>query len=332
MLPRIRKSLYALSFSLLLTTSVESEVLTPPLQADTGSARLGGAEANKAGPVKLADPSADRSQSCDSACLTGFAERYLLALTRRDFAGLPVSPRLMVAENAHLTRIGAGLWKVLEKVSERRAILADPVAGQVVVITTLEESAHQPFIFLLRLKIEDRLIAEVESMVTADVNAAQHFRPDNLLDFDSVVMAPLAMGKRLTRPQLLAAMDTMFYGSGTPLTVADSCIHWENGDRLALFKCSASRVARPGGLSTTRALRHVVIDEVRGVVVSYMLQDAVPYLNPNPPDYERTPLFYQRPLTLYLVQVAKIEAGNVLSAHHVFMNAQEAGVPATFVE
>jgi hypothetical protein len=58
----------------------------------------------------------------------------------------------------------------------------------------------------------------------------------------------------------------------------------------------------------------------------------VPYLNPNPPDYERTPLFYQRPLTLYLVQVAKFETGGKMSAHHVFMNAQEAGLPAMFIE
>jgi hypothetical protein len=54
-------------------------------------------------------------------------------------------------------------------------------------------------------------------------------------------------------------------------------------------------------------------------------------LNPNPPDYERTPLFYQRPLTLYLVTVLKYEAGNKLTAQHIFMNAQAANVPAIFV-
>jgi hypothetical protein len=124
----------------------------------------------------------------------------------------------------------------------------------------------------------------------------------------------------------------MWYGGAAPLTASEDCVHWENGDRLALFKCSTSRVSRPGGLSTSRAVRHVVFDEGKGIVVSYALQDAVPYLNPNPPDYERTPLFYQRPLTLYVVQFAKIETGNKLTAHQVFMNAQEAGLPAVFTE
>lgn len=315
---------------------LSAAVLTPPLQANTGSERLPGKDDNKLGPVAAPKPAEDRSQQCDTRCLTGFADRYLEALVRRDYTGLPVSPNLLVSENGHATRIGDGLWKVIEKLNPGRAYFSDPVAGQVVVVTTLEQSARQPFIFLLRLKIEDRLISEVESMVTADINAAQHFRPDNLIDFDPTTLAVLPAAQRLTRTQLTEVFTHVWYGLGTlnpALTAADSCIHWENGDRLSLFKCGTSQALRPGGLSYThRAIRRAVIDEERGVIVTYVLKDTAPYLNPNPPDYERTPLFYQRPLTLYLVHIGKYQAGNKLLVDQVFMNAQEANMPAVFIE
>lgn len=319
----------------LLTTGVAAEVLTPPLQADTGSARLPGPEFNKTGPVEVAKPPEARSKDCDAKCLTGLADRYLDALARRDYKGLPVSPNLLVAENGHATRIGEGLWKVLEKLNSGRAYFTDPVAGQVLVVTTLQESAQQPFIFVLRLKIEDKLISEVESMVTADVNAAQHFRPDNLANFDSATLSVLPKERRLTRAQLIEVFNNVWYGNplNPAVTVDDSCIHWENADRLVLFKCGPSQAFRPGGLvHTNRAVRRALIDEERGVVITYVLKDTMPYLNPNPPDYERTALFYQRPLTLYLMHIGKYSAGNKLLVDQLFMNAQEANMPAVFVE
>ncbi|MGC4091981.1 MAG: hypothetical protein QM756_29670 [Polyangiaceae bacterium] len=313
---------------------LSAAVLTPPLQADTGSARLPSTADNKSGPVTIGNPPEDRSKECDRSCLTQLADRYLQALARRDYKGLPVSPNLLVAENGHATRIGDGLWKVLEKLDAGRAYFVDPVAGQIVVITTLEESAHQPFIFVLRLKIEDRLIAEVESMVTADMNAAQHFRPDNLMQFDPVTLAVLPKEQRLTRTQLADVFNNVWYGTALtqPVTVDEGCIHWENGDRLALFKCGPSQALRPGGLSHThRAVRRALIDEERGVIITYVLKDTAPYLNPNPPDYERTPLFYQRPLTLYLMHLGKYSGGNKLLVDQAFMNAQEASMPAVFL-
>ncbi|MGC3982459.1 MAG: hypothetical protein QM808_14510 [Steroidobacteraceae bacterium] len=334
--PKLYASTALMMVLLAMPSLAMSAVLTPPLQATTGSERLPGAADNKSGPIAAAKPAEDRSKDCDAKCLTGLAERYLDALVRRDYKGLPVSPNLLVAENGHATRIGDGLWKVIEKLDAGKAYFTDPVAGQIVVVTTLEESAHQPFIFILRLKVEDRLIAEVESMVTADVNAAQHFRPDNLAEFDPITLAVLPKEQRLTRAQLTDVFNNVWYDSGklTPaLTAADSCIHWENGDRLALFKCGASQAFKPGGLSYThRAVRRSVIDEERGVIITFVLKDTTPYLNPNPPDYERTPLFYQRPLTLYLMHIGKYQAGNKLLVDQAFMNAQEANMPAVFVE
>lgn len=317
----------------LAATVAGAAVVTPPLQQPYGSAWSERDAVNVAGPVAAKAPPADRSGECDADCLTALMNRYLDALAHRDYTGLPVSPNLLVTENGHVTRVGEGVWKVLEKLDAGRTVLTDPVQGQVLMIGTLQESAHQPFIFLVRLKVENRLIAEIESMVTSDVNAAQHFRPDNLAPFDPATLAVLPADQRQSRTQLLADANAMLFASDIKLTATKDCVHWENGDRLTLFgPCGTQEAARPGGLIyDNRAVRHVIVDPARGLVVSYMLKDTAPYLNPNPPDNERTPLFYQRPLTLYVVQIAKFEAGNRLAAHQLFMNAQEAGLPAVFL-
>lgn len=322
-----------LACGLSLSTLAQTTVVTPPMQQPYGSAWKEETAVNKNGPVALTPPPADRSGECDSSCLTQLMNRYLDSLTRRDYVGLPVSPNLLVTENGHVSRIGEGVWKVLETLDSERTILTDAINGQVIYIGTLQESAHQPFIFIVRLKIEKQLIAEVESMVTADINAAQHFRPDNLASFDPVILSMLPEEERASRKDLLAAANQMLLGgSEVKLTVGPGCIHWENGDRLALFNCGTSDAARQGGLVyDNRALRHVLVDVERGLVVSYMLKDTSPFLNPNPPDNERTPLFYQRPLTLYALQILKVNKANQILAHHIFMNVQEASMPAIFI-
>lgn len=298
--------------------------VTPPLQPPEVNGP------SKAGPVKVSDPPADRSASCDAACLQGIAQTYLTALARRDYSMLQVAPNLLVTENAQVSRIGDGLWRVLEKLNLPASFFTDPVAGQVIALTTVEESAQQPFILMVRLKIEDRKIAEVETMLTADTDAGQHFRPDNIANFDPVTMAAVPMEQRLTREQLLAAGDAWWYDESKGVTAAADCHHWENADELPMFKCPAGNRRSPNSPSySNRAIRHV-IDVQRGLVITYLLSDNTPYLNPNPPDLERTPLFYRQPLTTYKVQIIKLKKDNVLAAHHVFMNYQAAGLRALF--
>ena len=327
-----RRALGALGFALALTgplTATKAEVLTGPIQSQP----LG---PNRTGPIAVAKPPADRSASCDAACLTGLADRYLDALGRRDFTGLPVAPNLMVAENSHASRIGDGVWRVLERLNPERTYFTDPIAGQVVVLGTLDESAHETQILVLRLKIENRLIAEVETMVTADLDAAQHFRPDGVARFDPVITTVLPTEQRMTREQLIAAGVALIGKSGQGLSAAPDCAHWENGENVSAAmnsRCNVGGGGPPGAEPLSfaqRGVRQVVVDVERGLVLTYLLKDTAPYLNPNPPDHERTPLFYRRRLTLYQMRIAKFVAGDKLLADHVFMNAQEADAPVVF--
>ena len=311
--------------SALLALSAKAQVVTPPIQppAVNGPSVIG--------PVKMAEPPADRSPSCDSSCLEGLARTYLAALGKRDYASLPTAPNLMVSENGQPSRIGDGLWRVLEKLNPATTFFADPVQGQVIALTTVEESAHQPFILLVRLKIEDRRIADVETMLTSDIDAGQHFHPDHIAGFDPTMMAALPAEQRPNRAEMLAAHDDWWYNQGKGLTASATCVHWENAEALPMFKCSpgSKRSVRSPSYAE-RAIRPVIVDPARGLVITFLLSDSTPYLNPDPPDAERTPLFYRQPLTTYKVDMIKMAKGNVLLAHHVFMNFQAAGLRALF--
>ena len=286
---------------------------------------------NDRGPVKITEPPADRSAECSDECLTAIADLYLDALERRDYSALPVAANLEVTENAYPSRIGEGLWKVLEKLNDERSYLTDPVSGNVLVLTTVEESAGETLILLLRLKVEDRKIAEVETMLTSDLIAAQHFMPENVPAFDPVAMSVLPADQQPTREELLENAQRWYYDEGEGLTVSEACVHWENAEPLPQFNCSVGK--HLGGRSlamSVRGVRNPIVDPERGLVVTFLLEDTTPYINPDPPDHERTPLFYRNPMTFYQVQIAKFGKGGELLAHHVFMNAQGPGAPTIF--
>jgi hypothetical protein len=314
------------AMALFTAATASAAFVTPPLAPPAVNGP------NESGPVKVADPVADRTSSCDAACLQGVARGYLTALSRRDYSTLQVAPNLIVVENGQATRIGDNLWRVLEKLDLNATYFADAVQGQVIALTTVEESAHQPFILVVRLKIEDRKIAEVESMLTADIDAGQHFRPDNIANFDPTALAVLPAADRMTRAELQTAEDAWWYEAGAGLTAAADCHRAENADSpKEISKCGVGQRRSAGSPSYAfRAIRQPVIDVERGLVVTYLLTDTTPYLNPNPPDAERTPLFYRQPLTTIKVTVHKFSKGGVLRVDHNFMNYQAPGLRAYF--
>ncbi|WP_313808353.1 hypothetical protein [Sphingobium sp.] len=320
-----RRYLLAGAFKIMAISTMAYATVTPPIQPPAVNGP------NTTGPVKLTDPSADRSSSCSETCLRAVADSYFKALEKRDYSKLTVAPNLIVTENGQASRIGDGLWRVLEKFNQPATYFFDPVAGQVIALTTIEESAHQPFILMVRLKVEERRIAEVETMLTSDIDAGQHFQPDNVARLDPVLTQTLPQQEQPSREELIGYSDAWWYDAGRGMTAGADCVHWENAEPLPMFKCPLGSRRSPTALSyANRALRNVVIDPRSGLIITYLLSDTTPYLNPNPPDFERTPLFYRQPLTTYKVQILKIAKGGVVHAHHVFMNYQAAGLRAIF--
>jgi len=286
---------------------------------------------NLKGPVRVEAAATAWSQGCNATCLTRMANLYLTALSRRDFSDLPVAANLMVTENGHPSRIGNSVWRVVEKVNDPVNFYTDPVEGQVVAITTIEESGGELLIYILRLKIENQKIADVEQLVISDVDAGTHFRPDNLVEnFNQATTEIVPESERMTREELLATSDSYWYDGPDALTATADCLHWQNAD-ITVYPCATGRTRGQRGMTYgVRALRPIITDTSRNLVVHFLYEDMSPYLNPDPPDAMRTPEFFRRPLTNVAVEIHKYQKDRQIAALELFMTFQEANLPALF--
>jgi hypothetical protein len=112
----------------------------------------------KSPPVQSGTP------ACDRACLEGFVNQYLDALLAHNVFGLPLAPKVKFSENDQLLDLGDGMWNVTTGIGPYKIYVADPQSGQVGFLGTVREN-DRPVVLALRLKIENRKISEIETIV-----------------------------------------------------------------------------------------------------------------------------------------------------------------------
>ena len=124
-------------------------------------------------------------ESCDRACLEGFVEQYLDAAIAHDPGLLPLAPDVKFTENGVRLPLPDAHWKIMTGKGKYRLFVTDPEAGQVACIATIreegrtEEGVHSQF--ALRLKVKNRRITEIETLVV---------RPDTPMGPSSPASAP----------------------------------------------------------------------------------------------------------------------------------------------
>lgn len=109
-------------------------------------------------------PSA-RAADCDRDCLRGFITQYLNAMVAHNPAGLPVADRVKFTEDTVQKPIGDGLWKTASGLRKYRQDILDVRQG-VAASQVIVEEAGVPVMLVLRLKVVDKKIAEVETQLT----------------------------------------------------------------------------------------------------------------------------------------------------------------------
>jgi hypothetical protein len=109
------------------------------------------------------------SQPCDRACLEGFVEQYLDAAIAHDPKLLPLSANVKFTENGQRLVLPDAHWKIMTGKGKYRLFVTDPEAGQVACMATIREEGRtkegKAAVIALRLKVENRQIAEIESLV-----------------------------------------------------------------------------------------------------------------------------------------------------------------------
>ena len=119
-----------------------------------------------------------KSGACDRACLEGFVDQYLDAVTAHDPKLVPLAKNVKFTENGQKLVIPDGLWNSMAGKGTYRLFVDDPQAGSVAFIGTIKEegrTASEPVagVIALRLKVDNRQISEAETFVVRNPDTAK---------------------------------------------------------------------------------------------------------------------------------------------------------------
>jgi hypothetical protein len=219
--------------------------------------------------------------SCDRECLRGTVTAYLYALLRHDTSKLPVSDKLRVTEDAIEKPLDkVGLVRTVTRLRGFRQDILDERAGMAGADVIVEETGA-PVMLVVRLKVVDRKITEIETVATRSRAEGLIFnidglsapsevmnyapRPEQLASRDDAIKAALHYPEGLNGAKTFAAVNAPF---------APDAYRYENGQVMAGPDCkfapgcenistqSLAIFERLGKVST----RVIGVDERMGIV------------------------------------------------------------------
>jgi hypothetical protein len=121
-----------------------------------------------------------RSQEkCDRVCLAGFVTQYMDAMAAHTPDTLPVAANVKFTEDCKEMKLGEGIWKSISRLREYRRDILDVRQGSAVSFLVVEEDGA-PVLFVVRLKIVDQKITEVETMAVHGQKEGMLFNTANL--------------------------------------------------------------------------------------------------------------------------------------------------------
>jgi hypothetical protein len=295
--------------------------------------------------------SAKPAGSCDRACLEGFVNQYLDAMVARNPYGLPLAPKVKFTENEQVIPLGEGVWGTASGLGTYKLYVADPQGGQVGFLGTLLEN-DTPVAFALRLKIDRRLIREVETIVVRDPGAAKAV--EALGQPDPLFLTALPASERRSRDEMIAIANKYSEGiehnSGGLVPFDPECNRIQNGTQTTnnpSLKLDPNASWTPMSLGCKDQLdtkffsfvhkiyprRFMVIDEERGLVLGWLLFH-IPgtVISVDIPGHGPVaiPLPYQAPTTLDVAELYKIKNGKIRKVEALQTNVPY-GTPSPFL-
>ena len=175
---------------------------------------------------------------CDRDCLIGFARQYVDALGQRDAAAAPISPEVRFTENNVEMPLGnEGLWGTVNAVWDEALEIADEDTGNVAWFGIVEEHGN-PAYLAARIKVEDGLITEVETVVNRLPDMPKPFGDPEAIEHDPAFNEVLPTEERRSRERLIAVADGYF-----------STVELNDGDVFTQFHPECGRLEN--GVLTT---------------------------------------------------------------------------------
>jgi hypothetical protein len=246
--------------------------------------------------------------TCDRDCLIAMVDEYLDVLVAHDPKKLPLASSVKFTENGQQLEPGDGLWNSVTARGTYKLYVADVPRGQVAAFTTMRE-AGMPVMMALRLKVENRRISEIETLIARSENGARNLETLGQPRAAFSRMTPMA--DRMSRADLVRVANMYFSGMQQndgkgQYPFADDCDRLENGTRTTNNPTGGrpSQPPAPGApppprpdpktatsyssmwscreqfesgllhfVTRIRDRRYVVVDEERGLVFSFAFFD-----------------------------------------------------------
>jgi len=213
---------------------------------------------------------------CDRECLRGFITQYLNAMVEHNPRALQTAPNARFTEDTVTMPLGEGLWKNASKLRTYRQDILDVREG-VAASHVIVEEAGKPVMLALRLKIVDRKITEIETMVTRSQAEGAIFNIEALQTPKAAMNVVPDPAQRLSRAEAIRIAE--FYPTGLKVGGSFDAVDAPfapDAYRLENGVLTAGPGARAGSenIRTQRVIAHpdvtyrlAAVDEELGIVL-----------------------------------------------------------------
>jgi hypothetical protein len=224
----------------------------------------------------MASPQTSAQTSCNRECLQGFITQYLNAMVGHNPKSLPLAANVRFTEDTKTLPLGEGLWKGAAALRSYRQDFLDVRDGQAASHVIVEEGGN-PVMLALRLKIADKKITEIETMVTRNRTEGAIFNVEALRMPQAAMNVVPDASQKMSRADLIRIAE--FYPAGLKVGGNFDAVHapfapaayrLENGNMMA------GPGARAGSedIRTQRVIAHpdvsyriAAVDEELGIVL-----------------------------------------------------------------
>lgn len=218
--------------------------------------------------------------ACDRQCLAGFVTQYMDAMLAHKPESLPVAAKMKFTEDCKEMKLGEGEWKKISRFTAYRRDILDVRQGVAVSFLVVEEGSSQ-VLYVVRLKIEDKKITEVESMAVHGREEGMLFNTANLQTASKMMTSEPEKAQVNSREEMIKAALTYpaglkigsFVKADSPM--APDAYRFENGQLMAGPGCTffpTCGVMKTQTIPTLSGItnRVMAVDEELGVVALRM--------------------------------------------------------------
>jgi hypothetical protein len=218
---------------------------------------------------------------CNRACLTGFVDTYMKALAANAPSAVPLASNAKITFNGRLVPLAQAFWDSAERTVYRFDIVNERLGdtGTEAVVLNADGSKSM---YMLRLKVLDGKITEVETIRANKGEADRLWDPDNMKEVSPALQLTMREADQDSYYALIAAAEgywRAFQTNGTPdyhrAALLPDTKRYENGLQTTGMVRDGAYVSAASGFDQGRFLgrnlwdrRYPVVDTERGIVLS----------------------------------------------------------------